>query len=151
MQAGPGACLRAFARSGHRSPDPARFATAWPAYNGGVSDSSKIAKNLRAFQMAINAHNEQNPDHNVLGLGLAGYDIERLGLEIGEEILPGVPICEINVTVGNFRVLCDGEHDEGIAGEAREAEPVEAVSREKVPVIVPARTEVGAPASNRLR
>ncbi len=112
-----------------------------------MSDASKIAKNLRAFQMAINAHAEQNPDHNVLGLGLSGYDIERLGLEIGEEILPGVPIQEINVTVGNFRVLCDGEHDEGIAGEAREAEPVEAVSSQEVPVVAPAGTEVEAPAT----
>ena len=113
-----------------------------------VSDSSKIAKNLRAFQMAINAHNEQNPDHNVLGLGLSAYDIERLGLEIGEEILPGVPICEINVTVGNFRVLCAGEHDEGLAGEAREAEPVDAVATETVTTTAPAEVEVGAPSSN---
>ncbi len=113
---------------------------------GLVSDASKIAKNLRAFQMAINAHAEQNPDHNVLGLGLSGYDIERLGLEIGEEILPGVPIQEINVTVGNFRVLCDGEHDEGLAGEAREAEPVEAVSTQTVETATP--VEIGAPGSN---
>lgn len=113
-----------------------------------MSDSSKIAKNLRAFQMAINAHNDQNPDHNVLGLGLSAYDIERLGLEIGEEILPGVPIQEINVTVGNFRVLCDGEHDEGIAGEAREAQPVDAVATQPVETVAPAEVEVGAPASS---
>ena len=113
---------------------------------GSVSDASKIAKNLRAFQMAINAHNEQNPDHTVLGLGLSSFDIDRLGLEIGEEILPGVPIQEINVTVGNFRVLCDGEHDEGIAGEAREAQPVDAVATQTVETATP--VEVGAPSHN---
>lgn len=112
----------------------------------GVSDPDKIAKNLRAFQMAINAHNQQNPDHNVLGLGLSAFDIERLGLEIGEEILPGVPIQEINVTVGNFRVLCDGEHDEGLAGEVREAGEVDAVSTQEVTTTAPAEVEVGAPA-----
>lgn len=115
---------------------------------GSVSDPAKIAKNLRAFQMAINAHNEQNPDHTVLGLGLSAYDIERLGLEVGEEILPGVPICEINVTVGNFRVLCDGEHDEGLAGEAREAQPADAVATETVTAPAPAEVEVGAPSVN---
>lgn len=110
-----------------------------------MSSPDKIAKNMRAFRMAITAHGEQNPDHNVLGLGLSGYDIERLGLEIGEEILPGVPIQEINVTAGNFRVLCDGEHDEGIAGQARQAEPVDAVSTETVEIERVAPVEVGAP------
>lgn len=112
-----------------------------------MSNADKIAKNLRAFQMAINAHNEQNPDHTVLGLGLSAYDIDRLELEIGEEILPGVPIQEINVTAGNFRILCDGEHDEGLAGAAREAEPVEAISTREVPAVAPG-VEVGAPGAN---
>ena len=39
--------------------------------------------------------------------------MERLGLEEGEEILPGITIQTDGGQSGNFRVLCDGQHDEG--------------------------------------
>lgn len=92
-----------------------------------MSDTSKIAKNLQAFQMAVNSHDRENPTHNAYGIGLSAFDMDRLGLDEGERILPGITIhCDAGVT-GNFRVLCDGDHDEDLE-EAEEAEVVEAVS-----------------------
>jgi hypothetical protein len=91
-----------------------------------MADTSKVAKNLRAFQMGINAHDRENPTHNAYGIGLAHFDLERLGFDEGEEILPGITIHADGGETGNFRVLCDGEHSE--EREAEEAEVVEAVS-----------------------
>ena len=95
-----------------------------------MADTSKIAKNLRAFQMAINAHDRENPTHNAYGIGLAHFDMERLGFEEGEEVLPGITIHADSGVTGNFRVLCDGQHDH--EREAEEAEVVEAVSTQTV-------------------
>lgn len=90
-----------------------------------MSDHSKIAKNLQAFQMAVNAHDRENPTHNAYGIGLSAFDMDRLGLDEGEAILPGITIhCDAG-TSGNFRVLCDGDHDEEL--EEAEEEVVEAV------------------------
>ncbi|MGX6449039.1 hypothetical protein ACVU7I_13375 [Patulibacter sp. S7RM1-6] len=90
-----------------------------------MSDTSKIAKNLQAFQMAINAHDRENPTHNAYGIGLSAFDMDRLGLDEGERILPGITIhCDAGVS-GNFRVLCDGDHDEEL--EEAEEEVVEAI------------------------
>jgi len=91
-----------------------------------MADTSKVAKNLRAFQIALNAHDRENPDHTAYGIGLAYFDLERLGFDEGEEILPGITIHADGGTSGNFRVLCDGLHDEG--AEETEEEVVEAVS-----------------------
>lgn len=103
-------------------PDHTRYAGSSP-----MSDTSKIAKNLQAFQMAINAHDRENPTHNAYGIGLSAFDMDRLGLDEGERILPGITIhCDAGVS-GNFRVLCDGDHDEDLE-EAEESEVVEAVS-----------------------
>ena len=92
----------------------------------GVADTSKIAKNLQAFQIAINAHDRENPTHTAWGIGLAHFDMERLGFEEGEEILPGITMHVDGGVSGNFRVLCDGDHDEEL--EAEETEVVEAVA-----------------------
>src|SRR5919107_2697703 len=99
-----------------------------------MSDTSKIAKNLQAFQIALNSHDRENPDHTAYGIGLAAFDMERLGFDEGEEILPGITIHADGGVTGNFRVLCDGDHLE--EKEAEEAEVVEAVSTEErmVPV-----------------
>ena len=96
-----------------------------------MSDTSKIAKNLKAFQIAINAHDRENPTHNAYGIGLAHFDLERLGFDEGEEILPGITIHADSGVTGNFRVLCDGEHDEEL--EEAEQEVVEAVSTRSLP------------------
>lgn len=91
-----------------------------------MADTSKIAKNLRAFQIAINAHDRENPTHNAYGIGLAAFDLERLGFDEGEEVLPGITIHADGGVTGNFRVLCDGQHD--AERETEEADVVEAVS-----------------------
>ena len=96
-----------------------------------MADVSKVAKNLQAFAIALNAHDRENPDHTAYGIGLAYFDMERLGFDEGEEILPGITIHADQGVSGNFRVLCNGEHDEQL--EAQEAETVEAVSTQSIP------------------
>ncbi len=101
-----------------------------------MDHTQKIAKNLERFAQAIAAHDRENPTHTAWGIGLNGFDLERLGLEEGEEILPGIVIQADSGVTGNFRVLCDGEHDSEL--EEAEEEVVEAVSDRELPVI---RTE----------
>jgi hypothetical protein len=89
----------------------------------------KVAANLRAFAIALNSHDRENPTHTAHGIGLAHFDMERLGFEEGEEVLPGITIHADNGVTGNFRVLCDGDHLE--QKEAEQAEVVDAVSSEE--------------------
>ena len=98
-----------------------------------MADTSKIAKNLRAFQIGVNSHDRENPTHTAYGIGLAAFDMERLGFDEGEEILPGITIHADGGVTGNFRVLCDGDHLEEL--EAQEAEVVDAVAER--PMVVP--------------
>jgi hypothetical protein len=102
-----------------------------------MSDTSKIAKNLKAFQIAINAHDRENPTHDAYGIGLAHFDLERLGFDEGEEILPGITIHADSGVTGNFRVLCDGDHEENLEREAEEVDMVEAVAAERQITISP--------------
>jgi hypothetical protein len=95
-----------------------------------MADTGKVAKNLRAFQIALNAHDRENPTHTAWGIGLAHFDMERLGFDEGEEILPGITIHVDGGTSGNFRVLCDGEHDAEL--EEAEEEVLDAVSTQSV-------------------
>jgi len=92
--------------------------------------TDKIAKNLERFAQAIAAHDRENPTHTAWGIGMNGFDIERLGFDEGEEILPGIVIQVDRGVTGNFRVLCDGDHDEEL--EEAEAEVVEAVATQPV-------------------
>jgi hypothetical protein len=112
-------------------------------------DTSKVAKNLRAFQIAINAHDRENPTHTAYGIGLAHFDLERLGFDEGEEVLPGITIHADSGETGNFRVLCDGEHLE--QREAEEAEVVDAVSTQTtmIPVGAPRDDDVKNAARRR--
>ena len=96
-----------------------------------MADTSKIAKNLQAFQIALNAHDRENPDHTAYGIGLAHFDMERLGFDEGEEILPGITIHADGGVTGNFRVLCDGQHIEDTE-EVEETEVFEAVGTQYV-------------------
>ena len=100
-------------------------------------DTSKIASTLRAFAIAINSHDRENPTHTAYGIGLAPYDMEHMGFDEGEEVLPGITIHADGGQPGNFRVLCDGDHQ--AEREAEEAEVVEAVSTQQVTM------PVGAP------
>src|SRR5215213_5374677 len=93
-------------------------------------DTSKIAENLRRFAIAINAHDRENPTHTAYGIGLSPFDMDRLGFEEGEEVVPGITIQSDNIETGNFSVLCDGDHLEEL--EAAEEEVVEAVSTQQV-------------------
>ena len=61
--------------------------------------------------------------------------MERLGFDEGEEMLPGITIHADSGVTGNFRVLCDGEHDEELTEAEQEA--VEAVSTHSVPAGAP--------------
>ena len=102
-----------------------------------MADTAKIAKNLERFAQAVASHDRENPTHTAHGIGLAHFDLERLGFDEGEEILPGITISADSGGSGNFRVLCDGDH-EGAEDEVEQAEPVEAVSR--VELVTPGRT-----------
>jgi hypothetical protein len=93
-------------------------------------DTSKMAKLLQRFAQGVAAHDRENPGHNSWGIGMAKFDIDRLGLEEGEEILPGIVLQADSGGTGNFRVLCDGQH-EG-EGEMEEEEVVDAVASEEV-------------------
>jgi hypothetical protein len=90
-----------------------------------------MGKTLERFAQAIAAHDRENPTHTAYGIGMAAFDIDRLDLEVGEEILPGIRLEADNGVTGNFRVLCDGLHD-GDEETVEEAEVVEAVASEPI-------------------
>ena len=100
-----------------------------------MSDTAKVAKNLERFAQAVAAHDRENPTHTAHGIALAHFDMARLGFEEGEEILPGITIHADSGVTGNFRVLCDGEHDEQL--EEAEQEVVEAVSSQPMETVAP--------------
>ena len=101
------------------------------------SPTEKIAANLRAFRIGLNAHDRENPTHTAHGIGLAHFDLERLGFDEGEEVFPGITIHGDDGETGNFRVLCDGDHEENLEREAEEADMVEAVAAERQITISP--------------
>jgi hypothetical protein len=106
-----------------------------------MPDTTTMAKLLERFAQAVYAHDRENPTHNSWGIGMAQFDIERLGLEEGEELLPGIVLQADGGVTGNFRVLCDGEHDEGAVEE--EEEVVEAVASEEI--VSPVHSPAAAP------
>jgi hypothetical protein len=95
-----------------------------------VSDPGKIAILLRQVSMGVNAHDRENPDHHTWGIGMANFDIERLGLEEGEELIPGIVLQADGGQTGQFRILCDGQHDQGEVEE--EEEVVDAVAAQEL-------------------
>lgn len=104
-----------------------------------MADTSKIAYLLERLAQGVASHDRENPTHRTWGIGMAHFDIERLGLEEGEEILPGIVLQADGGGTGQFRILCDGDHDSGAVEEEEEA--VDAVASEEVaePVHVPGR------------
>ncbi|MBV9311508.1 MAG: hypothetical protein JOZ73_11785 [Solirubrobacterales bacterium] len=95
-------------------------------------DQSKIAYLLERVAQGVAAHDRENPGHRTWGIGMAHFDIERLGLEEGEELLPGIVLQTDGGQTGQFRILCDGQHDEGEIEE--EEEVVEAVGSEEISI-----------------
>ncbi len=87
---------------------------------------SKIPYLLERLAQGVAAHDRENPDHHTWGVGMAHFDIQRLDLEEGEEILPGIVLQADGGVTGAFRVLCDGNHDAEL--EEEETEVIEAVS-----------------------
>jgi hypothetical protein len=96
---------------------------------------SKIAYLLERLAQGVAAHDRENPGHHSWGIGMSHFDIDRLGLEEGEQILPGIVLQADGGVTGAFRVLCDGDHDaeqeeaeeevtDAVAEEARELEVV---------------------------
>jgi hypothetical protein len=85
----------------------------------------------------VAAHDRENPDHHTWGIGMSHFDIERLGLDEGEEILPGIVLQTDGGVTGAFRVLCDGDHSSEVSEE--EEETIDAVASEEIaePVYAP--------------
>jgi hypothetical protein len=95
-----------------------------------MADASKIGHLLERLAQGVAAHDRENPSHHTWGIGMAHFDIERLDLEEGEEILPGIVLQADGGVTGAFRVLCDGDHDSGALEEAEEV--VDAVASEEI-------------------
>ncbi len=95
-----------------------------------MADPSKIAILLKQVAMGVNAHDRENPDHHTWGIGMAHFDIERLGLDEGEELIPGIVLQADGGQTGQFRILCDGQHDQGEVEE--EEEIVDAVAEQEL-------------------
>jgi hypothetical protein len=93
-------------------------------------DNATMGKLLQRFAEGVASHDRENPDHGSWGIGMAHFDIERLGLEEGEEILPGIVLQADGGVTGNFRVLCDGQHDG--ESEIQDEEVVDAVASEEI-------------------
>jgi hypothetical protein len=106
-----------------------------------MAETTKIAALLERFSQGVAAHDRENPDHHTWGIGMAHFDIERLGLEEGEEILPGIVLEADGGMTGQFRILCDGAHGEGV--EEQEEEVVDAVAEQELgePVYAPGEGE----------
>src|SRR5438067_4984150 len=95
-----------------------------------MPETSKIAYLLERVAQGVAAHDRENPDHHTWGVGMAYFDMERLGLDDGEEILPGIVLRADGGMTGQFRILCDGQHGEGIGEE--EQELVDAVAEQEI-------------------
>ncbi len=95
-----------------------------------MAETSKIAYLLERLSQGVAAHDRENPGHHTWGIGMTHFDIERLGLEEGEAILPGIVLQADDGVTGAFRILCDGEHGDGVEEEAEEI--VEAIAEEEI-------------------
>ena len=110
-----------------------------------MADPAKIAHLMQRVAMGVNAHDRENPTHHTWGIGMAHFDIERLDLDEGEELLPGIVLQADGGQTGSFRILCDGDHDAGEVEE--EEEVVDAVASEEIaePVYAPGPGPVPPP------
>jgi hypothetical protein len=102
-----------------------------------MADTGKIGKLLEQLSLAVAQHDRANPTHNTWGIGMAHFDVERLGLEDGEEILPGIVLQVDGGQPSQFRILCDGLHDEGVEEEEEEYLDLVAGEELEIPVYSP--------------
>jgi hypothetical protein len=98
---------------------------------------------LERLAQGVAAHDRENPSHHTWGIGMAYFDVERLSLEEGEEILPGIVLQADGGVSGAFRVLCDGNH--GQEDEESEEDVVNAVSERELETVRPARSDDDRP------
>jgi hypothetical protein len=110
-------------------------------------EAKHMALLFERMAQGVAAHDRENPDHHTWGIGMAHFDIERLGLEDGEEILPGIVLQADGGTTGQFRILCDGQHGQGEVEE--EEEVVDAVAEQEL--AEPVHAPGSAPAPPPLR
>ncbi len=89
---------------------------------------NKIVYLLERLAQGVAAHDRENPGHHTWGIGMSHFDIERLGLDEGEQILPGIVLQADGGVTRAFRVLCDGDHNR--EEEEAEEEVVDAVAEE---------------------
>jgi len=107
-----------------------------------MAGPTKIAYLLERLAQGVAAHDRENPGHHTWGIGMAHFDIERLDLEEGEEILPGIVLQADGGVTGAFRVLCDGDHNQ--EAEEAEDEMVDAVAEQDRELEI-ARPATGSP------
>jgi hypothetical protein len=99
-----------------------------------MADTSKMGQLLERFAQGVAAHDRENPTHTTWGIGMSFFDLDRLGLEDGEEILPGIVLKADGGQTGQFRILCDGQHDEELTED--EQEFVQAVAEQEIEIPV---------------
>jgi hypothetical protein len=102
-----------------------------------MPETTKIGYLLERLTQGVAAHDRENPAHHTWGIGMAHFDIERLGLEDGEEILPGIVLQADGGMSGQFRILCDGSHEEELE---EEEELIDAIAEQEL-----AEEELGEP------
>ena len=103
-----------------------------------------MAANLRRWRIAVGTHDVENPGHDpAYGIALNPFDIERLGLAVGESLWSGVSLYEDSGGTSNFRILCDGEHAEKIPSERDECD-LRKKEGEPLKVVTPNREVVSA-------
>lgn len=101
---------------------------------------SKIAYLLERLAQGVAAHDRENPGHHSWGIGMSHFDIERLGLEEGENILPGIVLQADGGVTGAFRVLCDGDHGQELEESEEIIDAVAEDAREReLEVVMPSR------------
>jgi len=71
---------------------------------GAMVDTATMGKLLQRFAQGVAADDRENPGHHSWGIGMAQFDIERLGFDAGEEVLPGIVLQADGGVTGNFRV-----------------------------------------------
>ena len=98
--------------------------------------TTNIAKLLEYFARGVAAHDRET-DHTAWGIGMHPLDLDRLGLENGEEILPGIVLQSDDGDTGSFRILCDGQHDGDEQAVVEQEEILDAVATEAVPRVKP--------------
>lgn len=74
-----------------------------------MSLTDVLAPNYARFRAAVADH-DSRCESPAYGIGVCAFDLERLGLDEGEIVVPGITIHVVNINTGHLRVLCSAEH-----------------------------------------